>query len=181
MRDVLVEFQSPQAAPASMVGAAGVNIQIGSVIDLLGVGQGQAPPNIIGNASLFGQDPGIGIWVPEVEITVGTAFTTGNAATANIAFQYAPDTGAAGGYLPGAWETAAETGAKPVSEMTANQVLRMKVPPTPPNTPTPRFARLLFQVPAATNMTAGTITWAGIIQGRDDLQNKNAANNYVVA
>jgi hypothetical protein len=180
MLDALVEFLGPQAAPVSAVGGAGAQIQIGNVIDLLGVGPGNAPPNIIGNAALFGEDPGIGIWVPEVQINIGTAFATATSATANFAFQYAPDT--AGTYQPGAWETAAETGPKPASELTAQQVLRMKVPPTPPATPTPRYARILMTVaPAATGIfTAGTVTSAFIVQGRDDLQNRNAASNYVV-
>ena len=46
-------------SPLSCVGAAGVNFQ-SAVKDILGVGVGMAPPAIIGNVTLFGEDPGIG-------------------------------------------------------------------------------------------------------------------------
>src|SRR5215831_6956109 len=138
MLDALLEFVAP-GSPQSMVGTAGNAIALTNVIDILGQGVGTAPGNIIGNRTLFGQDPDIGIWTPEVQINIGTAFATGNAATANFAIQYAPDTGAAGGYAAGTWETAAELGPKPVSELSANQILRMALPPAPPNTLTPRY------------------------------------------
>ncbi len=173
--DSKLEFVPHASAPQTVVGAAGATITFTGVIDLLGSGTGTAPSNIIGNAALFG-DPGEGIGrtKPDIQITIGTAFTTGTAATANFALQYAPDLGTPT-FLPGTWETAAETGAKPVSEMTANQVLRLAMPPTPPNTPRPRFMQLVMLVPAATNMTAGTVSWAGIVFARDDQANKFGA------
>jgi hypothetical protein len=184
MLDALTTFLMPQAPPVSAVGAAGAVIQIGNVIDLLGVGPGNAPPVIIGNATLFGNSGmGLGVWDPEVQINIGTAFTTATSATANFAFQYAPDTATT--YQPGTWETAAELGAKPASELTANQVFRMKVPPVPPTVldPPPRYARIVMTVaPSGTGIfTAGTVTSAFIVQGRDDLDHKYAANNFVVA
>lgn len=183
MLDAQLTFVSPQGPAVSAVGAAGAQIQLGQVIDLLGVGVGQAPPNIIGNATLFGQDTNTGIWKLDLQVNVGTAFASATSATANIAIQVAPDTGAAGGYLPGTWETAEETGPKLSAEMTANQVLRLPMPPAPPATPRPRYVRLLLQVaPAASGIfTAGTISGAFFVQGRDDLQNRQAASNYTVA
>lgn len=179
--DSTLEWVSHSAAPQTAVGAAGVNITFATIIDLLGSGVGTAPVNIIGNATLFGQDPGgIGKNKPDIEIVIGTAFTTSNAATANFAIQVAPDAGTPT-YLPGTWETAAETGAKPVTELTAGQVLRLAMPPAPPNTMRPRYVQLLMQVPAATNMTAGTVSFAGIVFARDDMAQKNAARNYSVA
>lgn len=180
MLDAQWVFVAPPMAPVSAVAGAGVNVPIGQVIDLLGVGVGMAPPNIIGTAALFGEDPNTGIWKLDLQINIGTAFTTGTAATGNFAIQVAPDTGAAGGYLPGTWETAEETGAKAASELTANQVLRLPMPPAPPATLRPRYMRLLLQVPAATDFTAGTVSGAFFVQGRDDLQNKQASSNYTV-
>lgn len=182
MLDAILEFVSHAGAAQSMVGAAGAAIPFNNVVDLMGSGVGTAPPNIIGRASLFGEDPGIGRYRPFVEIVLGAAFTTSNSATATFSIQYAPDTGSAGGYLPGTWEVAAETGALTAAELSAAQVIRMDVPATPPNTPTPRYMRIVMTPPAATNFTAGTIEAAFITQGRDDLRSaQQAASNYVVA
>lgn len=180
MIDSRLEFCPHAGAAQTLVGAAGAEITFTGIIDLLGSGSGTAPSNIIGNATLFGEDPGIGRMRPEVQITIGTALTTGTAATARFTLQYAPDAGTPT-YLPGTWEVAVASNAYPVSEMTAGAVVRFAMPVTPPNTPRPRFMQLTMQVPAATNMTAGTVSWAGIVFARDDLAQKNAARNYVVA
>lgn len=180
MLDAALTFVSPNGPPQSVVGAAGAALQLGGVIDLLGQGVGQAPAGIIGNASFFGQDTNTGIWKLDFQLGIGTSFTTGTSATGNFAIQVAPDTGSAGGYLPGTWETAAETGAKAASELVANTIIRMAMPPAPPATLRPRYMRLLLSVPSATDFTAGTVSSAFFVQGRDDLQNKQAANNYVV-
>ena len=50
----------------------------------------------------------------------------------------------------------------------------------PANTARPRFVRLLFQVPAATNFTAGTISAAVVTMTRDDQANRQAAKNFTV-
>jgi hypothetical protein len=180
MIDAALSFLLPPAPPQTMVGAAGVNIQIGQVIDLLGSGVGTAPSNIIGNVAVFGTDPNTGVWKLDFQLDIGTAATTGTSATANFAIQVAPDSGASGGYLPGTWETAEETGPKAAAALVANAVIRLPMPPAPLSTPRPRYMRVLMVVPAATNFTAGTVTAAFFVQGRDDLQNKQAANNYVV-
>src|SRR5579863_8182505 len=99
--DALLNFVQPNAMPVSLVGAAGASISIGGVIDLLGSGVGTAPQGIIGNTTLWGDDPGIGRVKPDIQITIGTAVATGNGATTAFALQYAADTGAAGGYQPG--------------------------------------------------------------------------------
>jgi hypothetical protein len=180
--DALLNFVQPGQAPVSAVGAAGAVVQIGAIIDLLGPGVGVAPPGIIGNTSLWGHDPGLGRVKPEINIHIGTAFATGNAATGEFAIQYAPDTGAAGGYQPGTWEDAETTGFKLVAELAANTVLRMDLPPAPPLTLMPRFMRLIMRPPAATNMNAGTVTFAGPTMARDEHQTmKQYPSNYVVA
>src|ERR1700674_5653917 len=82
----------------SMVGAAGVSIQIGIVQDLLGsgVGTNPTPSSIIGNVTLFGAPDAMGVGKerPELNISVGTAFVTANAATLEVCLQGAPDLGA---------------------------------------------------------------------------------------
>ncbi len=176
--DSKLEFVPHSAAPQTAVGAAGATVTFSGIIDILGSGVGTVASSIIGNVTLFGEDVGIGRNKPEIQINIGTAFTTGNAATGNFAIQVAPDDGTGN---PGTWETAAETGAKPVSELTANQVLRLAMPPAPPNTLRPRFIQLALLVPAATNMNAGTVSWAAIVFVRDDQANRRAARNYVVA
>lgn len=189
MLDALLTIVNPNGPPVSAVGAAGAAIILGSPIDLLGTGVGTAPQNIIGNpaSGFFGFDPGLGIWKLDLQLTIGTAFTTGNSATAEFALQGAPDTGAAGNYQPGTWETFATTGAKSASELLAattggKGVFRMAFPPAPPATLTPRFLRMEIIVPSGTSFTAGTIAAAFMVQGRDDyFSMQQAAANYIVA
>lgn len=180
MYDARVCFVLPGGAQ-SLVGGAGAEVQIGVTLDLLGVGVGQAPPSIIGNAfgGFYGVDPGIGKAKTEIEITFSTAMATGNAATAEFVVQYAPDTGAAGGYAAGTWEDAETTGAHTATEWGTANAVRMDVPPAPPSTPNPRYVRLILRVPAATNMNAGVVNFAGLVYARTDLVNRFAPNNYV--
>lgn len=136
--------------------------------------------NIIGTPTLFGEDSGIGGNKPMISINIGTALASGNSATLNVAFQGAPDTGVGGGYQPGTWQTFNETGAVTVAQGTAGTVLRLEWPPAFPANLSPRFLRLLFQVPAATAFTAGTISSAIVTMVRDDQSNRYAARNYSV-
>ena len=185
----LPAFVSPNGPPLSMVGAAGAAVIFPGIVDVLGLGVGMAPSaNVIGNpaSGFFGADMGLGIWKLEIEIDIGTAFTTGTAATAEFVLRGAPDTGAAGGYQPGTWEDFATTGTHAASELLAATIsagrFRMAWPPAPPGTLTPRFYRMEMRVPAATNFTAGTVTGAYAVQGRDDLQSaQRAASNYTVS
>jgi hypothetical protein len=178
--DALVSFLG-LGANQSMVGAAGTNIQIGNVIDLLGVGAGVAPPSIFGNVTTFGQPDasGVGGARPELNVTVGTAFTTATAATLEIALEGAPDLGAPT-YQPGTWQIFGTSGAIAVANLTANQVIMRLpwLPPFPPNN-RPRFLRLLGIIPSGTDFTAGTIASALVTFVRDDQFQKYAANNFV--
>ena len=183
--DSLLNFV-PISGNQSMVGGAGVSIVMapgGVALDLLGAGVGVAPPSIIGTSfSTFGTDFGIGVRKALLAVAIGTAFATGNAATWNLAFQLAADQGAAGGYQPSTWYTAQETGAQTVANGAANQIIaRFDWPPAFPNTLRPRFARLLMQFPAGTNLTAGTIKYALVTLDRDDLSIQNAQRNYSVS
>ena len=150
-------------------------------IDLLGAGVGVAPPSIFGNTTVFGAPDAMGVGGarPELNVTTGSAAWAGGTSL-NVALQGAIDTGSAGGYLPGTWNTFAESGAIAAANLTANLVIfRLPwLPPFPANL-RPRFLRLLF-TPVGT-FTAGTIASAVVTLVRDDQFNKYAAANYSVA
>lgn len=182
--DQQLTFIGLGAAPVSLVGAAGAAIVIGNPIDLLGQGAGLAPAGIIGNPfnGLYGVDPGPGMLKPTFSGRIGTALATANAATAEFVLQVAPDSGAAGGYQPGTWEDWVTTGARAVGDFPANSKVRMDLGPAPNGTPAPRFIRLILRVPAAENLSAGTMTFAGLVMADDDLGNaQNAPVGYTVA
>lgn len=171
----------PLGAPLSCVGATGASFA-SQVIDLLGSGVGTAPANIIGNATTFGQDIGVGggATEPTLEIVIGTTFTTSDAATLNVQLQASADTGGPG-YTPAAWTTIVETGPIAVASLTTGTNLaRFDIPPTFPQNLNPRFYRVLFVTPTGTQFTAGTIAFAYPTYVRDDQANKNATSNYVV-
>lgn len=159
----------PLGGNLSLVAGAGVSIP-SNILDILGQGVGQAPGNIIGNASLFGADIGVGGIRPELVVAIGVACTTANGATLNTALQAAADLGATGNYQPDTWHTIVETGAIAAASLTAGQIIaRFPFLPVFPATLRPRFLRLLFQVPAAENFTAGTIAYAVPTMVRDDI------------
>jgi hypothetical protein len=163
--------------PQSMVSTAGTAIQIGNIYDLLGQGVGVVPSNtIIGNSATFGTDFGIGAEKMQLQVVVGTAFTTSTAATLDVYFQGAPDNGSA---QPGTWQVFQATGPLTAAQLTAGQIIaRMDWPPSFPANEAPRFVRLLGVVPSGTDFTAGTISYAIIVPARDDTGQKYAQRNY---
>lgn len=179
--DALTNFIGVNATPVSAVGAAGTEVPLGNVIDLLGNGVGQAPTSIIGDASVFGVDPGVDSWKPEILVQIGAAFTTGDAATGTFRLEYAADSGSGGGYQPGTWYVAAETGPHAVAVLGAGARIRMDLAPAPPEVPTPRFVRMALYPGAGLAFTGGTMTFAGLTMARDDVVNMQAASNYTVA
>jgi hypothetical protein len=176
----------PVGSPLPILGTAS---QLPSnVIDGLGVGPGIAPPNIFGAgnpSAVFGADLGIGLFRMLIQVATGTAFATSNSATMNIAFQGAPDSGAAGGYQPGTWQTFSESGYLTAAQMGAGKIIyRGDWSAAFPDTEAgarPRFYRLLFQTLAATAFTAGTIANAIVTPTRDDTNNLFVNKNYAVA
>jgi len=164
-----------------MVAGAGVAVQVGNVIDLMGSGVGTAPPNIIGVATPFGQDPGAGLIKPRIRTIVGTAFTTSNSATLNLQLQYAADSGTPT-YVPGTWQTAVETGTIAASALTANANLpELEFEPSIFTlVPRPRFIRVNGLIASATNFTAGTISFCAALIGADVFSQKQATRNYAV-
>ena len=173
----------PVGGNQSMVGAAGVSIPSVSTVDLLGEGVGQAPTSVIGNTTTFGADLGIGGDRMLLDVVTGSAaFATSNACTLNVALQMAPDLGPTGGYQPGTWQTVLETGPLTVAQLLAStRIARFDWAAAFPENLNPRYARLLFQVPAAENFTTGTIAYAIVTPARDDQSNRYAQRNYTVA
>ncbi len=177
--DALLSFV-PIGAPLSLAVVVS-DVPSTNIIDLAGTGAGTAPGNgnIIGNATTFGMDVGVGGIRPEINVVVGTAFVSGGGGTVNVKLQAAPDTAVT--YQPGAYTTIAETGALTVANLTAGQVIaRFPFLPAFPANLNPRYLRLLFSVATAT-ITAGTIAAALVTMVRDDQANKYASANYRVA
>lgn len=181
MFDALTAFVLPGGS-ASLIGAASATVQIGAIYDLTGVGVGVQPPNIIGSnrlSGVYGVDPGSGKGKPEIEITFSTS--PAGTGTFQYALQYAPDQGSAGGFQPGTWETATETNPSAATEYTTSRAVRLDMAPAPPNTPQPRFMRVVMVPASGDNMTAGVVSFAGIVmaRGSDILANQNSPSNYV--
>lgn len=173
----------------SLVAGAGVSIPSTNVIDILGLGVGVAPTAIIGNASLFGEDIGIGdgMGIPRLLVTVGTTFVTANAATLNVQLQGAVDTAVT--HQPGTWNTFVETGAIAAANLAApasstdptGVIARLDIAPAFPAGTLPRYLRLNYSIPAATDFSAGVIGFAGIVPNRDDQSNRYSSSNFAVA
>ena len=171
LTDALVSFV-PVGAPLAILGAA---VQ-SNVVDLLGSGVGTMPPSIIGNATLFGEDVGIGLWRPQVMCAVGPAFVGGT--SVNVQFQAAPDVAVT--HVPTTWTTLMETGAIPIAQLTLNAVIaRFDFPPAVPPGLNPRYLRLQF-TPVGT-FSAGAIAFALVTLDRDDQANRYAAGNFLVS
>ena len=167
-----VPLGSPLAVPTT---------ELSNYIDLLGVGVGQAPPSIIGTAATFGTDQGLGDGDRLIQVNVGTAFVTADAATLQIQLLAYPDLGAGGNYQPGASTILGETGTFTAAQLTAGSI-HMKFPilPSDPATLRPRYLALNFVVPGGLSFSAGTIAWAGVINGRDDQGQLQQCSNYTV-
>jgi hypothetical protein len=170
----------------SLVAGGGIAIPSG-IVDLLGNGVGQAPSNIIGNATVFGEDAGVGRYRPELNITVGTAITAAAGTTLKCALQAAIDLGSSGAYQPGTWTDVASQDNIALANLVAGAVI-MRFPflPTMPANLRPRFLRLLFSpqlagVTPSGSFTGGTIASALVTMVRDDQANKYAARNYTVS
>ncbi len=176
LTDKLVSFVDV-GAPLSLIANTG-DIASTNTIDLLGSGVGTAPANIIGNATLFGEDAGIGSHRPELNITLGDAVVSGGGGTLNVKLQAAPDVAVT--HIPTTWTTLAETGAIAVANLTAGQILaRFPFLPAFPAGLNPRYLRLVFTIGTAA-FTAGSVASALVTTYRDDQANKFAAANFSV-
>lgn len=165
----------------SLVAGAGIAIPTGP-IDLLGEGAGLAPLNIIGRATLFGTDFGVGAHVLELMCRIGTLPVTATSATLNLQWQFAPDAGTPT-YQPGTWYTVIESGAMAVANLAAGtRIGAWKYPQMFPFNQRPRFTRLNFVVPAGTNFTAGTISQGFLTSvAPGEYAIANQPSNYTIA
>lgn len=162
----------------SFVGAPGASFP-SDVYDILGVGQGIAPPNIIGTQnSVFGSNTGTGLLRPRILVNIAIAAATADGATLTAQFQGAPDTGVAGGFEPGAWQTFEQGPALTAAQLTAGQQIELDWPNTFPANLQPRFLRILFTTPAGTQFTAGVIGSAITTLGPDEHANRFAQRNF---
>lgn len=172
--DQLVNFLPPGSNTPILAATVNTN-----PYDILGLGVGVTAAQgsvIIGNRTVFGSDTGIGGVKPLVECCVGTAFTTGAAATLTVNFQGAIDDGTGN---PSTYQTFMATPAMTAAQLAAGTFFgRFDWPPAFPENFNPRFLRLQF-VPSAAFLT-GTVAWAMVTMGRPDLANRYMANNYVV-
>ena len=180
--DALVTFV-PIQTPLSIVGAASATFA-SQVYDMLGLGAGQAPTNIIGTKTVFGTDLGVGGKRPELNITIGTALAAAAGTTLKVALQAAIDNGS---YEPGTWTDVDSEDNISLANGTAGAVIfRSPWIPTFPPGLMPRFLSLLFspQLAGATpsgDFTAGTISSALVTMVRDDYAARYANKNFTVA
>jgi hypothetical protein len=175
LQDIKLAFV-PVGSPLAITNAS---VRSPQIYDIVGAGPGTPPANIIGNAATFGSDLGVAMRM-YINILVGAGFTTADAATLNVAFQGAQDTGLAGGFQPGAWQTFDETGVMTAAQLLPGTQVRLNWPTAFPASFQPRFISLLFQVPAGLAFTGGTISSALVSDGRDDNAQKYAARNFSV-
>jgi hypothetical protein len=191
--DALVNFGVGLGSPFSFALANGT-WPLPTVIDLFGNGQGTAPTSIYGRTSNAGPgaDLGIDVMRPELFVQIGTAGATSTGAQLNVQLQAAPDTGLAGGYLPGTWQVLSESGYLTAAQLAVTGayngvIFRSPWLPAFPQNLNPRFVRLALLIGtqaagtgAAVSFTAGTISWAEVTQGRDDYASKFTPKNYSV-
>lgn len=167
----------PYGSPLAITNASAASP---STIDLAGNGVGTAPTNIFGTQTLFGMDVGINGEPPQIVVIVGTAFTTGSAATLQVQWECAADLGTPT-YQPNTWYVMAETDALTAAQLTAGAyIARFPFTPAWPVNLNPRYLRLNFVLATGT-FTAGTIAFAGVTMVRDEPGNRYQSSNFTVA
>lgn len=127
-----------------------------TIYDVSGAGAGNATNLIIGNASVLGVDMGAGdgIAKPVAYFTVGTTFTTSNAATLQIQIQAAIDNGS---NSPASYTTIVETDALAATVLVAGNNIQIDLPPVTFAEAYPRFYRFNYVVGTGI-FTAGAMT-----------------------
>ena len=155
-----------------------------NIVDLTGAGSGNAPLNRIGNASVFGQDLGIGDGPASlhIDVWITTSFVSAGGATMQVQFQGAIDNGS---NAPSTYTTYTETDALTVAQLTRSlvipeaNVIRLWWPHRAIQAAMPRFIRLNYVV-ATSTFSAGAVA-AGLVMQQDEWAAGLYPANYVVA
>lgn len=177
---VFSSLSSPQAITVTAAST--------SIVDLLGVGSGNAPNATFGNATTFGEDIGIGDgpMIPKIRCIIGTTFLP-TSAFLNIAIQGAPDNGS---NMPGSYTTYAESGAIAGTVLLApgtgtnslgGIAFRLDFPPVAIGqlNAMPRFIRLNYTVTSGP-FTQGTLS-SFLVTGADDYSARYYPSGFTVA
>lgn len=127
-----------------------------NIYDVTGAGSGNAPPMTFGNATVFGDDIGLGdgMAYPYLVIVVPTGFVSGGGATLTFALQCAIDNGS---NAPGTYNTIWQSAAYTAAQLPANSATVIPVPPRAIGQGLPRFYRVTYTV-ATSTFSAGTVT-----------------------
>lgn len=170
--DNTLVFSSAQALTSGSIAST-------NVIDLLGVGSGNASGNIIGNVSIFGEDIGVGDGPGTPKLLVIVTTTLSGGTNVNVQFQGAIDNGS---NSPGTYNTYAESGTVVTANLVAgNSIFEIDVPGVIPKTPNftpPRFLRLQYVISGT--YSSGNVS-AYIIRDRYNWSARMYPSNFVVA
>ncbi len=165
--DKNLQFSSAQAVTSTALSTNAIDLLAGVTVG--SAGAYTTPASIIGNASVFGEDFGIGVTqgMPRIVGTAIAAFTAGGAATMQVQFQGVVDPNTA--TLSGAsWVTYAQTDTIAKTLLTAStRIFSFDWPMRKIGQALPRFVVLNYVV-ATGPMTAGTITSDVSMGGADD-------------
>ena len=172
LMDKLSQFSSAQAVTSTALSTSAYDLLAGAAVP--SAGSYTTPNSIIGNASTFGMDLGIGSIAaqPRCVIEAIAAFTTGGT-TLQIQFQGVPDPGT--GTLSGAsWVTFEQSDTLGVSLLTANTLIasfdwpiRKSLIAGQTAAKLPRFVVLNYVV-ASGPFSTGSLTADNTIGGADD-------------
>lgn len=147
-----------------------LDLAAGAMLDTSTVTTYAACPMIIGNATVFGEDLGIGDEKLPLAVFLGGTNWAGGTSL-NIAIQGAVD--ASGGTYPAnlsglTWTTYAESGPQLTAQLLANRKFPMPDwPHRAIGAALPRFIRLLYDV-TGTFSGGGSIAFAGFVLQRPD-------------
>jgi len=132
-----------------------VSASSSSIYDITGAGSGNAPNQIIGNATVFGADLGIGggVATPYLLMNVTAAFVSGGGGTLQVGVQAAIDSASS----PGTYTTIVQTGLFTAAQLSAGQNLLIPLPPVTIGEALPRFYRVYYTVATAV-FSAGKVT-----------------------
>ena len=158
LMDQNLVLSSAQAVTATAVSTNTYDMLQGALLASSGGTYTVPPPYIIGNATYFGEDLGLGrgVGTPQIEVFSGSG-TPAVATSLQIAAQGAPDNG--GGTISGLTFTIyQQTGAIPLASILAStRLARFDLPNRQVGLALPRFLQLDYIV-AGSNFTGLTLT-----------------------